>query len=327
MISVLRSDDGDHKGSLAILERVSLLANSGFGVHPHTRVDFLNSLALEQCEVNRLVEAKAMCEIVMRSPYAVRYPEWEDTGQQIAAKQLCPSRSIVSLSCNEVKKTPSVQLQRAANCDRGVKIHRQSIYSNMFKLNRRTFSSAFKSVSRANTNDQKKRSLEWLAVILFEAMLFTYVKKTNTLTVSSEIDLVIGIHTQKAIGPFTELGDCFLVECKNWSVSVGAAQVRDFIGKLNSTQRKMGVLLAKNGISGSGSDCCEKDAVREIRRAFDKDGLYVLVISLEDLGEVFKGANFCDILERKIDCVRFNLRRDVASTSSEEVENQLTDPD
>lgn len=93
---------------------------------------------------------------------------------------------------------------------------------------------------------------------------------------------------------FNEFGGYLLVECKNWKSSVGAPQVRDFLGKLGKSRVRLGVLFAKNGISGANKG---QDALREIHSAVDSDGTYIVVISEEDLEAVKKGADFYRILD------------------------------
>jgi hypothetical protein len=92
--------------------------------------------------------------------------------------------------------------------------------------------------------------------------------------------------------------------CPNWKESVGAAQGRDFLGKLRKSRTKLGVIFAKNGISGERDGA---NAVLEIHAAFNGDGTYVLVISEEDLRVVARGDNFYEVLDKKIDNLRFDI--------------------
>jgi hypothetical protein len=49
------------------------------------------------------------------------------------------------------------------------------------------------------------------------------------------------------------------------------------------------------------------DALREIHSAFDSHGIFLLVVSEEDLRAIERGANFYGILDEKIDRLRFDL--------------------
>lgn len=49
-------------------------------------LDHLNSLAVELCEAGRIQEAGVVSRIVLASPYAFAYPEWCETGKEIALR-------------------------------------------------------------------------------------------------------------------------------------------------------------------------------------------------------------------------------------------------
>ncbi len=180
----------------------------------------------------------------------------------------------------------------------------QIIDSDTFKLDIGAYSQQLKSVFSAETNDEKKKSLEALANNLFRSIPFLACKYSNLRTASSEIDIVVQFLGFDKSTIFDEFGRYFLVECKNWNTSVGAAQVRDFIGKIQKTRVKLGIVFAKNGISGERDGA---DAVREIHTAFDKDGLFVIVKSEKDLRAIEMGMSFYDILDQKINKLRFDL--------------------
>lgn len=179
-----------------------------------------------------------------------------------------------------------------------------SIESDNFKLDLGVYSKLLESVILAKTNDEKKKSLESLARTLLESIPFLSCKYSNLRTRSSEIDIVVQNNGSNKRTIFDEFGRYCLVECKNWKSSVGAVQVRDFIGKLQKSQISLGIIFAKNGISGEQSGA---DALREIHAAFDTSGLYILVASAEDLRNIEHGTSFYDILDNKMDALRFDL--------------------
>ena len=79
--------------------------------------------------------------------------------------------------------------------------------------------------------------------------------------------------------------------------------VRDFIGKLDKCQCRLGIIFSKNGVTGVDSGA---DALREIQSKFDRDGLYLLVFSLEDLRDINGAAEFLDAIDVKADTLRFD---------------------
>lgn len=160
-------------------------------------------------------------------------------------------------------------------------------------------------VETAGTNQDKGRSLEDLASLLFSDVPSLHCKYRNLNTRSSEIDLVIEYRGSKYDIPlFNELGRYCFIECKNWSSPVGVAPVRDFLGKLRKSKTQLGILFAKNGITGEGTGL---DALREIQSAYDRDGTFLLVFSLADIKQVEHGADFIALLDQKSDNLRFDL--------------------
>lgn len=160
-------------------------------------------------------------------------------------------------------------------------------------------------VEAATSSQDKGRTLEELAAFLFSSVPSLHCKHRNLRTRSSEIDLVIEYQKSTfSIPLFEELGRYFFIECKNWSSPVGAAPVRDFIGKMLKSRTRLGILFAKNGITGEGTGL---DALREIQSAYDRDGIFLLVLSLSDLGEIKNGGDFIALLDLKSDKLRFDF--------------------
>lgn len=157
----------------------------------------------------------------------------------------------------------------------------------------------------ATTNDSKGKSFEALAHYLFSSVPSLICKYSNLSTRSSEIDIVIEYNPSNGVLPlFEELGRYCFVECKNWSKPVGAKHIRDFIGKLDKCKVKLGVIFAKNGVTGEHSGL---DAIREVHSAFDRNGPIVLVFSLEDVRTIEDGAAFSKILDLRFDHLRFDM--------------------
>jgi GTPase Era involved in 16S rRNA processing len=139
-------------------------------------------------------------------------------------------------------------------------------------------------VECAQTNDEKGKSLEQLAKFLFDNVPSLSCKYLNLFTRSSELDLVVEYNHEKGIlHPFHEAGRYCLVECKNWSKPVGVSPVRDFIGKLDKCKISLGIIFSKNGVTGVDSGV---DALREIQSHYDRNGVYLLVFSLDDVKDI-----------------------------------------
>ncbi|WP_169517192.1 restriction endonuclease [Azohydromonas australica] len=183
--------------------------------------------------------------------------------------------------------------------------HSQSVTPVNKNFETSAFVKLIEAVECAENNDEKGESLERLAQALISSAPPLACKYVNLQTRSSEIDIVVEYNNSKDRVPLLdELGRFFLVECKNWSKPVGVAPVRDFMGKLDKCKVRIGVLFSKNGVTGVDSGV---DALREIQSRFDRDGVYVLVFSLEDVRHLANGADFLRALDKKADNLRFDM--------------------
>ncbi|HEY3136596.1 MAG TPA: hypothetical protein VGL29_11270 [Blastocatellia bacterium] len=93
--------EGNHRGAVALLETLFPLACSVRASQPHLYYDYLNSLAVELCEVERLEEARNVSKVVLASPFAPAYPEWQETREEIELKARRASRWVVAIQRSE----------------------------------------------------------------------------------------------------------------------------------------------------------------------------------------------------------------------------------
>ncbi|MGH9760725.1 MAG: hypothetical protein ACREAC_07770, partial [Blastocatellia bacterium] len=85
-LAVARAIGGDHRGSLSLLESLLPTSRALGSWYPADFYNHLNSVAMEMGEAGRTDEADRLIEIVLRSSFAPRYPEWHDTKLEIATK-------------------------------------------------------------------------------------------------------------------------------------------------------------------------------------------------------------------------------------------------
>ena len=97
MVGVVNSTDGNHRAALAHLNRMFPLVRSIASGRPYLLYHHLNSLAVELMAVGRLEEAANSIRMVLASPYAAGYHEWQETGRDIALKTRRPSRSVIAV--------------------------------------------------------------------------------------------------------------------------------------------------------------------------------------------------------------------------------------
>jgi tetratricopeptide (TPR) repeat protein len=82
-IAIVKSKEGYHKHALKDLEMIVPYFKY---VQSHVYYDCLNSLAVEFGEVGRIEEAGNISQIILASPFAFAYPEWRETGQDLALR-------------------------------------------------------------------------------------------------------------------------------------------------------------------------------------------------------------------------------------------------
>jgi tetratricopeptide (TPR) repeat protein len=90
-IALLKAKEGYHKQSLKDLENLRSFARY---MPPHIYFDYLNSLAVELGEAGRKDEARNIIKHVLASPFAIAYPEWRETAEELRE----PNRSFAVIS-------------------------------------------------------------------------------------------------------------------------------------------------------------------------------------------------------------------------------------
>ncbi len=103
----------------------------------------------------------------------------------------------------------------------------------------------------------------------------------------------------------SELGRYFVCECKDWKEAADFTVMAKFCRVLDSTKSRFGVLFSKSGISGVGDS---KFAEREQLKLFQDRGIVIVVLNLNDLEDVAKGANLIQMLRQRYEAVQLDLR-------------------
>jgi hypothetical protein len=92
------------------------------------------------------------------------------------------------------------------------------------------------------------------------------------------------------------------------SVRTGAVppiSLAKFSRVLDSTKARFGILFSKSGISGSRT---LGDARLEQIKLFQDRGIVIVVVDRNDLAQIASGANFTELLRKKYEEVRLDLR-------------------
>jgi hypothetical protein len=150
----------------------------------------------------------------------------------------------------------------------------------------------------AATAHDKGRQLERLIIYAFGNIPGIQFYKSNVLNNphSEEVDIAFFNNKQKGGLPFLEF--LLLVECKNWSIPVGANHVREFAHKLKHRACANGVLIAANGITGSAE---ERSAAHDaVRMALAVEQIRIIVITRTEIEGWTETAQIVDLIKTKL---------------------------
>jgi hypothetical protein len=168
----------------------------------------------------------------------------------------------------------------------------------MAALNQRRIQELLTEGDVAGTAYEKGRKLELLIAYVFGKIPGVDFYKSNIVNNpgSEEVDVAFFNNKQRNGLPFFEY--LLLVECKNWSGPVGAANVREFVTKLERRACAYGVLVAANGITGNAQD--RSAAHDEIRMALAMKGISVVVVTRAEIEAWEDTADIVDLFKKKL---------------------------
>jgi len=164
-----------------------------------------------------------------------------------------------------------------------------------YEINLGNLRDAIDAIDEAETTQEKGDTFEDLADLLFSAIPFLRIRGRQKLTKTSEIDLVVEYIGHDGKTFFDNWSDFILVECKNWSGSVGAPQIKKFSSNMSDLKMDLGVIFARNGVSGdtnSDAQC----AIRDIYKQHDR---MILAVEDDEIAKLLEGKSFYEILEEQ----------------------------
>jgi hypothetical protein len=109
-ISIIKSLDGDHKGALSDLKRLTPLVSLASKQTPFYFYFYCNDLAVVLGELGYIGEAQRTVDVALASPYAPLYPNWAETRLELEAKRTSATPSVVAFNrTSEVIPAPQTQ--------------------------------------------------------------------------------------------------------------------------------------------------------------------------------------------------------------------------
>jgi AraC-like DNA-binding protein len=109
-IAVIKSIEGFPAQALRDLSNLTTILRYA---EPVAYFDCLNSYAVELSKAGQLDDARSVSNLVLTSPFASAYPEWQETLSEIRAKR--KQRSIIALSRPEIEQKYDAQSEAPEN--------------------------------------------------------------------------------------------------------------------------------------------------------------------------------------------------------------------
>ena len=161
----------------------------------------------------------------------------------------------------------------------------------------RSYGGLLDAVATAHESVAKGRALEALLVYLLQATPGVIDMERNSVNAfaTEELDIAI-IHN--GIESLSFLPPVLLVECKNWSSPVDSAAISYFANVVKNRGCDVGILIAAAGITGRPTPISAGHFEAAI--ALARDGIKVLVVTLEDLSAVTCIDDFVGLLRRQL---------------------------
>ena len=153
-------------------------------------------------------------------------------------------------------------------------------------------------VDVATTNQQKGQSFELLSIYMFKHLNGVDIAEHDIRMPSEEIDIVLwNAQTEEIFRPWDSV---ILVECKNWSSTVGASVLDNFVNKVRRRALSTGIFVAANGVTGGfvRGDGNEPGAVGFLTSAL-QDGIRVIVITMDDIRAITSLDDIRELIKKR----------------------------
>nr|WP_143324408.1 restriction endonuclease [Caulobacter sp. FWC2] len=121
--------------------------------------------------------------------------------------------------------------------------------------------------------------------------------KSRHVTNLGDAEFDVCFHNDIRLSPFPFAEPAMVIECKNTGNPIGSAEVRNFVAKMEDVQLSWAVLVAANGITGSGQRDSHAHAVIQAARVRKVN---VLVLTRAELAALQSHEVFADLIREKI---------------------------
>ncbi len=142
------------------------------------------------------------------------------------------------------------------------------------------------------------RALERLVAYLFSECDGIRHHGNNLLNAAGSAEIDVCFWNSRVPTGFDFLPTILVAECKNVAGPVGAAEIRNFLAKMNEMHLDHGVFVAAQGITGTAKDL--RAAHDTIRTAFQRDQRRLLVVTRAEIDELAATEDLVRLLQNKI---------------------------
>jgi hypothetical protein len=147
------------------------------------------------------------------------------------------------------------------------------------------------------TTADRGRALEDLICYVFAQVPGIAITRRNEMNVFHTEEIDVALWNDGNADGFFFLPNLVLVECKNWSHSVGSSEVSWFDTKLRNRGLNFGVLVATNGITGDAADLT---AAHSIVAAALREGRRLVVIGTHELLSLTDSTQLVHLIKEKL---------------------------
>jgi hypothetical protein len=149
----------------------------------------------------------------------------------------------------------------------------------------------------AATTAEKGRAFEDLVCYLFSRIPGVSVTRRNTLNQFGSEEIDVAFWNRPNPNGLYFLQNIILVECKNWSLPLGSAEVSWFDAKLRRRAQPFGILIAANGITG---DAADKTSAHDIISAALTEGRQFVVITRQEMENLTLSIQLVELIQSKL---------------------------
>ena len=150
----------------------------------------------------------------------------------------------------------------------------------------------------ARSATARGRALETLVAYLFSACDGVRHYKSNVLNAAGRSEIDVYFWNSRDRLAFDFLPSILVAECKNTANRVGAAEIRNFLGKMRDMHLDHGIFVAAQGITGKANDL--RAAHDTIRTAFQRDQQRLLVLTRSEIKSLAKTNDLILLMQDKI---------------------------